>query len=188
MANPNSKRRCKNCRQYFSEWVKLPTGVFCSIQHATEWAQAKSKADAEKAFKKRTRELKTKLNDNDRGYWLKRAQTAFNAFIRARDANEPCISCGVFNSAHAFHAGHYRSVGAAPELRFEESNVAAQCAKCNTHLSGNAIEYRISLVKRIGIERVLWLEGAHEPRRYSIDDLKEIEKKYKKKLKNALHS
>jgi isocitrate dehydrogenase kinase/phosphatase len=50
-------------------------------------------------------------------------------------------------------------------------------------MSGNITEYRINLVKKIGVEQVEWLEGKHEAKHYSVDDLKEIKEIYKRKLK-----
>jgi len=114
--------------------------------------------------------------------WLTEAQAAFNAWIRKRDEKLPCISCSRFHSGQ-HHAGHYLSTGARPELRFDEANVHKQCAPCNNHKSGNAIEYRINLVKRIGGKRVGMLEGPHEPKKYTIDEIKEIKKEYKEKVK-----
>ena len=45
------------------------------------------------------------------------------------------------------------------------------------------MNYRISLVLRIGQDKVDWLEGPHEPQRYTIDDLKAIRADYKARLK-----
>ena len=84
-----------------------------------------------------------------------------------------------------FDAGHYRSVGANPELRFEELNCNSQCVRCNRELSGNVANYRINLLKKIGEENLAWLEGSHEPKRYKIDDLKEVIAKYKAKCKEV---
>lgn len=49
--------------------------------------------------------------------------------------------------------------------------------------SGSILEYRIELVKRIGQDKVDWLEGKHEPKRYTIDDLKEIKAHYCAKVR-----
>ena len=65
-------------------------------------------------------------------------------------------------------------------MRFEPLNVHKQCSSCNNHLSGNLIEYRRELIGKIGIDRVEWIEGSHEPLKPTIDDLKEIKKKYTK--------
>lgn len=113
-----------------------------------------------------------------KGQYMREAQAAFNAWIRARDAAQPCISCGRHHEGQ-YHAGHYRTVGSSPELRFEPTNVHKQCAPCNNHKSGDIVNYRMSLVLRIGQAQVDWLEGPHEPQRYTIDDLKAIKARYK---------
>ena len=110
------------------------------------------------------------------------AQAAFNKWIRLRDAHLPCISCGRHHQGQ-YHAGHYRTVGANPELRFEPLNVHKQCAPCNNHKSGNIVEYRINLVSRIGQDAVDWLEGPHEPKRYTVDQLREIKREYTRKAR-----
>jgi hypothetical protein len=112
-----------------------------------------------------------------RSEWMREAQSVFNAYIRARDISRPCISCGRHHQGQ-IHAGHYLSVGARPELRFEPLNAWSQCAPCNTYLSGNAVLYRQSLVREIGLEMVEWLEGHHPPKKYTIADLQAIKKDY----------
>ena len=92
------------------------------------------------------------------------------------------MSCGRFHEGQ-WHAGHYRTVGANPELRFEPLNVHRQCAPCNNHKSGDIVNYRIELVRRIGWERVEWLEGPHQPQRYTIEGLKELKAGYRAKIK-----
>jgi hypothetical protein len=82
-----------------------------------------------------------------------------------------------------WHAGHYRTTKAAPELRFHPLNVWRQCSACNVHLSGNITAYRASLVSKLGLGIVEWLEGHHEPVRWSIEDLQEI-KAYYSRLKD----
>jgi hypothetical protein len=117
-----------------------------------------------------------------RSEWLKDLQDVFNTFIRLRDKDKPCISCGTFTGK--MNAGHYKSVGGSPELRFNELNVHKQCEYCNTHLSANLIEYRIGLVKRIGVEQVEFLERKdHEPLKLTVDEIKEKIRIYKDKIK-----
>jgi hypothetical protein len=113
---------------------------------------------------------------------LREAQAVFNEWVRLRDADQPCISCGRHHEGQ-YHAGHYRSVGANPELRFEPLNVWKQCAPCNTHLSGNLVNYRISLLQGIGAEKVEWLEGPHEPRKYTVEEIKTIKAEYRAKTR-----
>ena len=145
------------------------------------YANAKKATATAKADRKET---KTKLEKlKSRSQHVKDAQTAFNAWIRLRDENEPCISCGRHHDGQ-YHAGHYLSTGARPELRFHEWNVNKQCQPCNTHLSGNLLLYRVWLIKKIGYEAVSWLEGPHEPAKYTIDELKQIKADYTQKAKD----
>lgn len=157
--------------------------AWASLDCAVKIAEKRQKKTLEQRARETRKEIREKREAiKPRSQWLKEAQAAFNAFIRARDADLPCVSCGRFHQG-SYDAGHYRSVGAAPALRFHEDNVHRQCVPCNQHKSGNAIEYRLGLIKRIGKERVEWLEGPHEPKKYTIEDAKDIKAIYKDKLK-----
>jgi hypothetical protein len=145
-------------------------------------AVQKVRTDKKRERKRETKAAKDRLKT--RSEWAKEAQTAFNAWVRERDYGEPCISCGTTNPSTQYCAGHYRTVGACPELRFEPLNVHLQCNRnCNMAKSGNITEYRINLVKKIGAEKVEWLEGPHEPKHYTVEDLKEIKKEYSRKAR-----
>lgn len=141
----------------------------CSPRCALEVAHR----DAAQRARKETRVARERLKT--RAQWLREAQAAFNAFIRERDRDLPCISCGVMHAPGSrggdWDCGHYRSTGANPELRFCEVNAHKQCKRCNQHLSGNVANYRIGLLARIGPEMLAWLEGPHEPAKYSIEIL-----------------
>lgn len=114
---------------------------------------------------------------------LKDTQQAFNAWIRARDAGQPCISCGTTADVQ-YCAGHYRTTAAAPELRFEPLNVNLQCNRnCNMGKSGNLLGYRLGLIKKIGVEAVEWLEGPHEAKKYTIEELKAMTADYRAKTR-----
>ena len=166
-------KKCKACGQMFEPFKTLQR--VCSVECAIVLANIAT----EKKKQKEARELKAKLKT--RADWLREAHAAFNAFIRERDKDLPCISCGSFTGKR--NAGHYRSVGACPELRFNEENVHTQCEKCNSWLSGNAIAYRKNLLAKIGQEKLEWLEGKHEPLKLTIEQIKEIKELYKRKLK-----
>lgn len=142
--------------------------------------QRKKRAEKQrKAERKSHKEAKERLKT--RGDHLREAQTQFNRFIRARDYDLPCISCGTQNPNIQYCAGHYFTVGGHPELRFDELNVHKQCNKsCNMELSGNIAAYRVSLVKKIGREGMDYLEGPHDPKNYIIADVQEIKQKYAK--------
>ena len=177
----NSKKRCRCCKKYgkTEEMYKTPNNAyFCDTSCATEYAYA----NKEKGKKIKHKAQKKSLKDNDRSLRMREAQKAFNAYIRARDKGQPCISCKRTTGAK-INAGHYKSVGANPELRFEELNCHLQCEHCNSFKSGNIDHYRPNLIDKIGLENVEWLEGPHEPKKYTCEQLKEIELKYKDKIK-----
>ena len=115
------------------------------------------------------------------------AQQAFNAYIRARDADKPCICCGLPLSAGdvggSFDCGHYRSVGSAQHLRYDERNAHGQRKQCNRWGAGRAVDYRIGLVARIGLEAVEALESDNAPRKWLRDELIYIRDRYRAKLK-----
>ncbi|WP_060476708.1 recombination protein NinG [Pseudomonas monteilii] len=136
---------------------------------------------AREDLKERRERLKTK------GEHLREAQQAFNAYIRERDrlAGYVCISSGrpLDWNGNAVDAGHYRSTGAAPHLRFDENNCHAQSKHDNRYLSGNVAEYRLGLIQRIGLAAVEALEADQAPRRYTIEDLQAIKALYRQKLR-----
>lgn len=174
--------KCKTCKQPAT--IKIQMANFCSVECAykhsrklQEQARKRKEVKAKREHAKRKESLKT------RAQWLKEAQAEFNKFIRLRDAGNPCISCGRHHQGQ-YHAGHYLSVGACPELRFTEENVHLQCMPCNAHLSGNIVNYRKALIEKIGDNRVEWLEGKHEPLKLTIEQIKEIKLKYRAKAKD----
>ena len=137
----------------------------------------------EKAIDRKTRELLKTLPK------LKaEAQTAFNAWTRARDHAQPCISCGRppgdLTQLHAGRdAGHYRSVGSAPHVRYDERNVHSQCVSCNQYGAGRAVEYRQGLIVRIGLESVEALEAEQGVRKWGHDELRAIKADYTARTK-----
>lgn len=122
--------------------------------------------------------LKTKKD------YLNIAQKVFNTYIRLRDKNKPCVSCGKHLKDNDINASHYFSVGSSPNLRFNEDNVHNSCIRCNKELHGNISEYAIRLPLRIGKERFEQLiQDRNKPALYSINDVKDIISTYKEKIK-----
>ncbi|WP_342309751.1 recombination protein NinG [Pseudomonas fluorescens] len=158
----------------------------CAILDAPKNQDRARKAIAQRErrdIKVRKEKLKSRADH------LREAQAAVNEYVRLRDARLPCISCDStpndndLMTGSRWDAGHYRSVGACPELRFEPLNIHRQCVKCNRNLSGNAVEYRIRLVLRIGAEKVAWLEGLHPACKYTVEEIKAIKAKYRAKTR-----
>lgn len=174
-------KACRVCGEQFL--ADRPMQHACGVDCAIAIAKAKrERAEVRQAAKERTAARAAKAAARaklkTRADYLKDAQAAFNAWIRARDAGRPCISCGRAHQGQ-MQAGHYRTVGAHPELRFEPDNCHAQCAPCNNHLSGNLIEYRKALLAKIGAARLDWLEGSHEPKHYTVEELQALTAHYR---------
>ncbi|WP_321847303.1 recombination protein NinG [Pseudomonas paraveronii] len=185
------RRRCPACRVMFVP-VRASQAVCGEIECAIAHGQSeKGRAIAGKALAEvGRREIKVRKEKlKSRADHLREAQAAVNEYVRLRDAHLPCISCDStpndndLMTGSRWDAGHYRSVGACPELRFEPLNIHRQCVKCNRNLSGNAVEYRIRLVLRIGAEKVAWIEGPHEARKYTVEEIKAIKAEYRAKTR-----
>lgn len=176
VSGKSKKCAVRTCRAPFVP--SRPFQTWCSPECAVVIAKAKQEKQRLAIEQRERREIRAaKERIKSRADHMKEAQAAFNAWIRERDRLLPCISCGRHHQGQ-WHAGHYRTVGASPELRFEPLNVHKQCAPCNNHKSGDILNYRINLVAKIGADQVAWLEGPHEPKKYSIEDLKAIKAKY----------
>lgn len=188
-----SKLKCRNCgeRQDRETGIIIPLGFLCSelcrkeygIKNATKLA-AKQKEKRVKTQRKSDRQRKEKLKTA--GEYIKEAQASVNKYIRMRDYGKPCISCGNLPQQKlggTMDAGHYRSRGSASHLRFNLLNIHAQCVKCNRFNSGNAVDYRINLIDKIGIDNVNKLETNNEPRKFTIEYLQRVKKLFNKRAR-----
>jgi hypothetical protein len=194
----------KKCRRPGCETTFAPRSSFqkacspdCSLALVRLETERKEKRDAKKLRQQHRRELRAhrearKTIDD----LTKEAQREFNRYVRARDRadQQPCISCGrpesvIESDGLAFggswDAGHYLTVGAHPELRFDEDNVHRQCKGCNRMNGTTRKKHRAGLVKRIGEARVRRLEQPHPAPRYRHDDLRAIRDRYRARANAA---
>ena len=183
------QKKCRVCGSLFSPLRPLQRvcGASCALALVRTQAEEKERLESRKTIRLQKEKLKTR-NDH-----IKETAQAVHAYVRYRDKDKPCISCG--SPLHskqvggAFDAGHYRSRGSSPHLRFDaDRNIHGQCKRCNRYLGGNYAAYRIGLIERIGIDKVIELESDNEPRKYTIEELKEIKARYKLKLKQLRDS
>lgn len=179
-------KTCRVCKQKFTPMQSFQT--WCCVEHGVILARKKLDAIKKTAQAKDKRETREKLDRlKTRSDWIREAQKEFNQYVRLRDAGKPCICCGRTSAGMVhggdFDAGHYRSRGSAPHLRFDERNCHAQLKQCNRYDSGNVVGYRMGLIERIGLAAVEALEADQEPRRHSIEDLKAIKREYAEKSK-----
>ena len=189
-----NRTRCPHCKG------KLDHGYRIHPECIEPWAlaqEAKAKRKADKQAKAAARvdkaETRRKLEAiKTIPTLIKEAQHAFNAYIRARDAGKPCICCGQPLGAGevggAFDCGHYRSTGSASHLRFDERTAHAQRKVCNRWGAGRAVDYRIGLVARIGLEDVESLESDNAPHKWTRQELIDIKLEYRAKLKELVNA
>lgn len=171
--------RCKNCKEKFKPKSFLQKycmektrciAAYLDFVRQTKWKNEK------KIIKEKLKTL---------GQYETEARKVFQKWIRQRDKDQPCISCGVYKSPQ-FDAGHYFSANQFSGLMFNEDNVHKQCSRCNDYYSGNPLEYRHGLINRYGLEFVERLERLKDNGRnykFSKAELIEIKIKYQKLLK-----
>ena len=166
MQNKIKPRRCKICQVVFTPARQLQ-GV-CGYDCAKAYT-AKLKENKAKQEKKILKEKLKTLSEYEAD-----AKKAFQRFIRFRDKELPCISCGNLQTTD-WAGGHFYSAGMYSGLMFDERNCHKQCnSHCNKFLSGNLLEYRKGLIKRYGIDFVEQLDNVSDSKRnykYSKDEL-----------------
>ena len=177
-------KTCPNCntpfepRKHFNSTIKSKYCDLCTKTRQALKNLERIKKEDKKRLNDKKKELLT-LSDH-----LKLTQMVVNKYIRLRDEGKPCISCGKHING-VRHASHYLSSGGHSNLRFHEENIWVSCYKCNVMLSSNAIEYRKRLINQIGLERVEWLEeNGSKVKKWTREELKEIQEIYKVKIKN----
>lgn len=198
------RRKCKTCGEWFHPqysniwWCCPEHGAIYALELRARQkvkdaaAEIKEKHQAEKAGRQRRRAKREELRPAS--YFKAQAQQAFNAYIRYRDRHLPCISCGELNppDLHGgqWDCGHYKTVGANPELRFEERNAHKQCKRCNggagkytAKEATVAKNYEAGLVARYGQLYVDWLNGPHPMTNYRREDFIRIRDEYRAKLR-----
>lgn len=191
------RRRCKNpdCREWFHPrfqnewWCKPECGVVVGVaarekKRLKERQEAESKRRKEAQQERRHHQIR-KLEVKPLTYFHSKAQAAFNTYIRTRDAEQPCISCGRHHEGK-HDAGHYRTRGASPATRYDETNCHKQCAPCNQHLSGNIENYTPNLIEKIGQEAFDILMGPHPVKKWTREELEQLAAHYRQKTRELI--
>lgn len=154
---------CKHCRKKFTQKT-FNLRYCCETEECREacarYVLDKKKSAIEKQTKKREnsdlKEKKEKLKTLSQ--YEAEAKKEFQKYIRFRDKDLPCISCGTKN-CNEWAGGHYFKAEIYSGLIFDERNCHKQCnAYCNKYRDGAQAEYRIGLVNRFGDEFVKQLE------------------------------
>jgi len=169
-------KKCKQCGNDFKQMNSLQ--IVCSYQCALKF-------NSEAEIKKRVQEYKQNVQSLSQLESL--AKVVFQKWIRYRDENLPCISCGT-NTSNQWDGSHYFKAEIYSGVIFNELNVNKSCSYCNKWLDGNLINYRKGLIEKYGVLAVEGLEQlANETRQYKYnkDELNEIINTYKLKLKQG---
>lgn len=179
-------KNCKICQTAFQPRLPMvkvcgPVCALIKVRLDREKVEKVAKVKDRKADAVKRQAMKSM------GKLIAEAQTAFNGWIRERDrqAGHLCISSGrpLDWTGNAVDAGHYRSRGSAPHLRFDERNCHAQSKQENRYGSGNVTGYRLGLIARMGLEAVEALECDQALRKYSRDELIAIKADYAAKTR-----
>ena len=169
-------KKCATCKIEFNPHSSLAKACSpkCAVEY-TKQVRAKKQAKADREQKVQIRIKREQLKTVSEV--AQDVQRVFNKFIRLRDQGKSCVSCGRPWQKN-FHASHYVPAGRGSALRFDEDNVHGSCVNCNLYKSGNLTGYRIGLIERIGIERVLELESNHSTKKWTKEELNAIRSKY----------
>jgi hypothetical protein len=171
-------KKCKSCGEIFKPFSSLAKvcSMACSLDYVGKERQKKESKEIAKQ--------KKDFLENDKSFQKAKAQKSFNEYIRLRDKNLGCISCDKPADWNGqWHAGHYKTVGARSDLRFNEDNCHKQCSVCNNYLSGNLANYRLALEDKIGMDRLLAMDVELKPKKYTAEDYRNIHKEYQQKIK-----
>ena len=167
---------CTVCGKAFLRFSSFESAKVCGAKCAGKVGKLLRKQEAAKT-RAQKEALKTRRD------YINEAQHAFNRYIRLRDADRPCICCGVPLGGVAvggyFDCGHYRSIGSAPQLRFDPDNAHGQTKKCNRYGAGRAVDYRLGLIRRKGLAVVERLEADQSSPKWDIPELKAIRDEYR---------
>lgn len=149
--------RCLNCKQKFTptRFLQKHCKEESCIDASIEYARLKVKQIKAKEWQKEKNIKRTALKtltdlENE-------AKKSFQKYIRLRDIDLPCISCGVENT-ELWDGGHYKKAEIYSGVILNEMNCHRQCRKCNRFLNGNELNYRQGLIKRFSIEFVDQIE------------------------------
>src|SRR5690349_25089753 len=113
-------KKCRECGELFT--TQRPLQIACGYACALAYSIKKSNQKALKEHRFKSKELKEKLLTHKD--WLGNLQKVFNKFIRERDKDLPCITCGTIAKVE-YAAGHFYPT-TYQFLRFNEDNVNKQ--------------------------------------------------------------
>lgn len=130
-------------------------------------------------------EVKVKKPVENKKKHIDELDKVFQFYIRLRDAMPggycKCISCLKIVPFDKIQAGHFRS-RRFMSTRWSELNVNGECFACNCMDGDHLLDYRKNLIKKIGENKVEWIEAySHDTRKWDDFELVLMIKDYSKK-------
>lgn len=180
-----NKRKCKNCFQVFEKQRSLQycCSMLCAIEHQNKMKKRLELSD----WKKRKENIKESLQTLSD---LKKIlQDDINKLVRIIDYGQLCISSQRVPIKR--NSGHFYSVGAHPELRYNLLNIFLQSEHDNNYLSGNLLQYRENIKLLFGKKFLYELESLpsiYKSLQLSKDEIKEATKKTREVIKIHLEN
>jgi len=171
---------CRNC---YKTWLTTTEEGKQKIKRTILKVQ-KPRLEAEKQLKEAEQQANQRKSITT---LLNQVKTYCHKYIRLRDKDKPCISCGIPYKSD-FDAGHYYKAELYSDLKFDENNIHGQCIQCNRMNEGNLNEYSINLPGRIGLNNFNLLKKQAEnskkkSHKWDREELKELREYYKQKIK-----
>ena len=201
-------KACKFCKErvLVEEGVTVKMSFFCSIGCAAKHGiklvnESKARQIERKKLNPKAKPCQSKAAKAERARmrqrrkevkkpseWYDKLQILVNQYVlHVLEAGAPCRTCGTRSQSIKYDAGHFRSRGSCPELRFELTNIHKQCSvKCNVHKSGARAEYNEFILSHYGQKHYDWLIGKHKPLKEQFPHWSDIEKeiiRYRKLLR-----
>lgn len=172
-ACPKPKTKCRECGKNLKEGsLKKYCDMKCRKKHAS------------KASKIPVKGISGRFSYVGKAQAKERAWKAFSRFIRLRDKDNGCITCGKWYPWQNMQAGHAIQ-GRGNSILFDEELVNGQCKRCNIFMRGMYPQYALVLIRKHGID--WWdnkLKLKQETKDYSIQDYLDIESLYQQKAKD----
>jgi len=181
--------------------ISLPAGKFHSMECAIDYSRQKAQKTIKrkKAVKEKESRAKSRADKNKvKSYSAKMSelQDVFNELRRYEEflwfherGLEPyCISCLKPLGNDQWCCGHFRTVGARSDLRFDKRNTYLQHnVRCNRHLSGDVENYKKGLAHRFGEDEakeiISYTSIRQEVKKISDEEIRELKKQWRTKVR-----
>ncbi len=168
------RKKCK-CGNTYTQYTTLQNKCVSCLAKVGKDRMTPGTKEHKESVTQHKREHKEK----DKTYWREQAQKAVNRYIRMRDRNESCPTCErPLNRGVQLQAGHFKTRGSHPAIRYVIQNIHGQCASCNL-FTNDLAKYEAFIVRKYGQEMLDWLNVEHGVYNFTVEDMQAIALHYK---------